>query len=156
MTESLLQTFGLFGGAAIVGFIAGMFPIVSIELFLIGVSTWAAPSPLAIVLLVLLGAIGHQIAKSICYFAGGGMLALPTGKMKDRIERARARIERWNKRPKVIMFLASTIGLPPLYPLAFVAGPLMNMRFWMFTAICGFGRIGRFATMMIVPQLIQG
>lgn len=156
MTESLLQMFGLFGGAAVIGFIAGMFPIISIELFLIGVSTWAAPSPLAIALLVVLAGLGHQVAKSLCYFAGEGMLALPKGKMKDRIERARARIERWNKRPKLIMFLAATIGLPPLYLLAFIAGPLMKMRFWQFTALCFSGRLGRFAFLMAVPQVIQG
>lgn len=156
MTESLLQTFGLFGGAAIIGFIAGMFPIISIELFLVGVSTWAAPSPGGFVLLVLLAAIGHQIAKSLCYYGGEGMLALPKGKMKARIERAQARIERWNKRPKLIMFFGSTVGFPPLYLLAFIAGPLMHIRFWQFTAICFFGRIGRFATVMLVPIIIQG
>jgi membrane protein YqaA with SNARE-associated domain len=156
VTESLLQMFGLFGGAAVIGFIAGMFPIVSIELFLVGVSTWAAPSPGAIALLVLLAAIGHQVAKSICYFAGEGMLAMPTGKMKDRIERAKARIDRWNQRPKLIMFFACTVGFPPLYLMTFIAGPLMKMRFWQFTAICFFGRIGRFTFMMVIPQLIQG
>jgi membrane protein YqaA with SNARE-associated domain len=156
VTDSLLQMFGLFGGACVIGFIAGMFPIVSIELFLVGVSAMASPSPAAISLLVLLAAIGHQIAKTVCYYAGEGMLALPKGKMKDRIERARARIDRWNKRPKLIMFFASTVGFPPLYLMCFIAGPLMKMRFWQFTAICFFGRIGRFAVMMIVPQIIQG
>lgn len=156
MTDSLLQMFGLFGGACVIGFIAGMFPIVSIELFLVGVSTWAGPSPAGIALLVLLAAIGHQVAKTVCYFAGEGMLALPKGKMKDRIERARARIDRWNKRPKLIMFFASTVGFPPLYLMCFIAGPLMKMRFWQFTVICFFGRIGRFAVMMIVPQIIRG
>lgn len=156
MTESLLQTFGLFGGAFVIAFIAGMFPIISIELFLVGVSAMLHPSPAAIAWLVPLAAIGHQIAKTLCYYAGEGMLALPTGKMKARIERARVRIERWNKRPKLIMFFASTVGLPPLYLMCFIARPLMNMRFWQFTMICFFGRIGRFAVMMIVPQIIRG
>jgi len=156
VTESLLQMFGLFGGAAVIGFVAGMFPIVSIELFLIGVSTWAAPSPAAIALLVVLAAIGHQIAKSICYFAGEGMLALPKGKMKARIDRLQVRIDRWNKRPKLIMFFACTVGFPPLYLMTFIARPLMKMRFWQFTAICFFSRIGRFAFLMMIPQIIQG
>jgi len=156
VTDSLLQMFGLFGGAAVIGFVAGMFPIVSIDLFLIGVSTWAAPSPGAIALLVLLASIGHQIAKTFCYFAGEGLLALPTGKMKARIERAKARIDRWNKRPKLIMFFASTIGIPPLYLMTFIAGPLMKMRFWQFTAICFGCRVGRLAFLMMIPQVIQG
>ena len=156
MTDSLLQTFGLFGGAFVIGFIAGMFPIISIELFLVGVSTWAHPSIAAIALLVPLAAVGHQIAKTVCYYAGEGMLGLPKGKMKGRIEKARSRIDRWNKRPKLIMFFAATVGFPPLYLMCFIAGPLMHMRFWQFTLICFFGRIGRFAVMMAVPQIIQG
>ena len=39
MTETLLATFGLYGGAFVISFVAGLFPLVSIELFLIGVST---------------------------------------------------------------------------------------------------------------------
>ena len=47
--------------------------------------------------------------------------------MKARIERAQVRIDRWNKRPKLIMFFACTVGFPPLYLMAFIAGPLMKM-----------------------------
>ncbi len=154
MTESLLATFGLFGGACVIGFVAGMFPLVSIELFLIGVSTWAAPTTGSIALIVVLAAVGHQIAKTICFFAGVGALELPTGKMRARIDRTRAYIDRWNKAPRFVMFLASTIGLPPLYVLAFLAGPLMHMRFRTFTLICFGGRLGRYAVLMAVPQLI--
>ena len=45
MIDSVLATFGLFGGAFVIGFCAGMFPIISIELFLIGIGTWASPTP---------------------------------------------------------------------------------------------------------------
>lgn len=154
MTESLLAIFGLYGGALVIGFVAGLFPIVSIELFLVGVGAWAAPRAPALVMIVLLAAVGHQIAKTICYYAGAGALALPKGKLKQRIDRVRARIDRWNRRPKVIMLLAAIVGLPPLYVLAFVAGPLMNMRFASFTAICFGGRLGRYAVLMLVPQLV--
>jgi membrane protein YqaA with SNARE-associated domain len=156
VTESLLSTFGLFGGAFAIGFIAGMFPVVSVELFLVGISAYTLPTPGAIVLLVLLGAVGHQIAKTICYYAGIGAVELPKGRVRDRIEKARTRIDRWNKRPKLIMFLAATVGFPPMYLLAFVAAPLMHMKFWPFTAISFFGRIGRYATLMIASLWIAG
>src|SRR5207253_11314997 len=97
----------------------------------------------------------HQIAKTLTYYAGVGALELPRGRIKERIESARARVDRWNKRPRPVMFLAATVGLPPVYLLGFIAWPLMRMRFWTFTAICFVGRIGRYAVMAGVPMLWQ-
>jgi membrane protein YqaA with SNARE-associated domain len=54
----------------------------------------------------------------------------------------------------MIMFIASTIGLPPLYVLAFIARPLMNMRIVPFTTIVFTSRIARYAVLLAVPQLI--
>jgi membrane protein YqaA with SNARE-associated domain len=154
VTESLLAMFGLYGGACLVGFCAGMFPIISIELFLIGIATWAMPSPLGLATIVVLAAVGHQIAKTIFYVAGIGALEKSSGKLKARVDAARAKIDRWNRRPKVFMFFAATIGLPPLYVLAFVARPLLNMELIPFTVITLGGRIGRYAVLMLVPGLI--
>ena len=151
MTESLLSTFGLYGGALVIAFVAGMFPLVSIELFLVGVARLAPPGIGGIILLVLLSAVGHQIAKSVTYYTGIG--ALENHKLKARVEKLRHRIDRWNKQPKFVMLLSAVFGLPPLYLLGFIAHPLMNMRFVPFTVICLVGRISRYAFMIIVPML---
>ncbi len=152
MTETLLSTFGLYGGAFVIAFVAGLFPLVSIELFLVGVSTWATPPPGGIALLVVLSAIGHQIAKTITFYAGIG--ALENKRLAARVEKVRAKIDRWDKRPKAIMFLSATVGLPPLWLLGFIAHPLMKMRIVPFTLITFFGRVGRYAFMMLVPLLV--
>lgn len=152
MTETLLSTFGLYGGALVISFVAGLFPLVSIELFLIGISTWATPTPAGFVLLVILAATGHQIAKTITFYAGIG--ALENKKLAARVEKVRTRIDKWNKRPKVIMFIAATIGLPPLWLLGFIAHPLMKMRIVPFTLIVYFGRIGRYAFLMLIPLVV--
>jgi membrane protein YqaA with SNARE-associated domain len=152
VTETLLSTFGLYGGALVISFIAGLFPLVSIEVFLVGVSAWAAPSAGGYVALILIAAFGHQIAKSITYYAGAG--ALERGKIKASVEKFKARIERWNRRPKLVMFLGATLGFPPLLLLGFIAHPIMNMRFVPFTIICLAGRIGRYAFMMVAPLVV--
>ena len=154
MIDSLLATFGLFGGAFVIGFCAGMFPIISIELFLIGIGTWASPTPSDMAMLVILAAVGHQIAKTICYYAGYGALEKANDKLRARVDKLRHKIDRWNRRPLLVMFVASTIGLPPLYVLAFIAKPLMNMAFWPFTVIVFTSRIIRYAILLAVPQLI--
>ena len=150
MTDSLLASLGLYGAVLVIGFFAGMFPLISIEATLIAIS-WKLDSPNVLPALVVLAAIGHQIAKTICYYAGVG--ALERGPMKARVDRFRGRIERWNRRPKLVFMLAATVGLPPLYFVAFIAEPMMKIRFVPFTVMCMIGRIGRYGVLALVPWL---
>ena len=150
VTDSLLTSLGLYGAVLVIGFIAGMFPLVSIEATLFAIS-WKLASPSVLPALVVLAAIGHQIAKTICYYAGVG--ALERGPMKARVERLRSRIERWNRRPTLVFMLATTTGFPPLYFMAFIAEPMMKIRFVPFTVMCMLGRIGRYGVIAAVPWL---
>lgn len=152
MVDSLLATLGLYGATIAVAFVAGMFPIVSIEVFLVGVTAWGAPAG-ELVVLIGIAAIGHQIAKTLTYYAGAGVFELPRGKVRGRIEAAKARIDRWNRRPRLIMFVAAATGLPPLYLLGFIARPLMKMSFATFTAISVTGRILRYTTLVVIAGL---
>ena len=152
MVDSLLASLGLYGATFAVAFIAGMFPIVSVELFLIGATALGADVH-TLPVLIAIAAVGHQIAKTITYYAGAGVFELPRGKMRDRIEAAKARIARWNKRPRLIMFVSAATGLPPLWALGFVAQPLMKMDIATFTAITAIGRVLRYSTLVAVTTL---
>src|SRR4051812_22251025 len=129
-----------------------MFPLVSIEALLV-LATRLGAVPGELVVLIALGALGHQVAKTLTYYAGAGMFELPRSNMRARIEAAKARIERWNKRPRLIMFIAAATGLPPLYLLGFIARPVMKMRFRTFTAISLSGRVLRYITLVVVARL---
>ena len=153
MTEDLLSTLGVYGGSFVIAFVAGMFPLVSIEVFLVGLSALAGPSFQVLVACCLLAAVGHQIAKTICYYAGVG--ALERGRLKQRIENNRARIDRWNKAPYLILAIGATIGLPPMYILGFIARPIMRLRFVPFSLIVFFGRIGRFIVLAAIPLVFS-
>jgi membrane protein YqaA with SNARE-associated domain len=149
VTHSLLASLGIYGASLVIAFIAGLFPIASIELFLIGLSALKHPAIGELVICCLLGAIGHQIAKTITYYAGEG--ALERGKIKPRVEALRHRIEKWDRYPHAILFLGATVGLPPIYLLGFIAHPLMEIRFWPFTVITFVGRLGRYVVLAVIP-----
>jgi membrane protein YqaA with SNARE-associated domain len=151
VTTELLESFGIYGGAIVVAFIAGLFPPISIELFLVGMTAQFEPSIEGVVLCCVLAAASHQIAKTLCYYAGVGVLE--RGRLKAKLDRARPRIEKWNKAPKLMMLLGATVGIPPLYLLAFIAEPILRMRFWTFTAIVFLGRLGRFIVVAVIPLL---
>jgi membrane protein YqaA with SNARE-associated domain len=152
VVDSLLASLGLYGATFAVAFIAGMFPLISIELFLIGATALGAEVQ-TLPLLIAIAAVGHQIAKTLTYYAGAGAFELPRGRMRVRIEAAKARIERWNRRPRLIMFVAAATGLPPLWALGFVAQPLMKMDIITFTAITATGRILRYSTLVAITTL---
>jgi membrane protein YqaA with SNARE-associated domain len=153
VAQSLVASLGLYGATLAVAFIAGMFPLVSIELFLIGAAALGVELRV-LVALIGIAAVGHQIAKTVHYYAGAGVFELPRGKLRARIEAAQARIDRWNKRPRIVMFASAVTGLPPLLLLGFIARPMMRMEIRTFTALCVTGRVVRYSVLVAIAGLI--
>ena len=132
-----------------IALIAGLVPIASVELFLVVTSAVVHPTIGDLVLCSLLATTGHQIAKTITYF--GGEAALENKKLKPRVDAIRHKIEKWDRYPKAILFLAATVGLPPMYLLGFIAHPLMEIRFLPFTVLTFVGRLGRYIVLAVIP-----
>ncbi len=149
MTHSLLASLGIYGASFVIALVAGLFPIASVEVFLVGLSALKHPSISELVICCVLATVGHQIAKTITYFAGEG--ALEHGKLKPRVDKLRHKIEKWDRYPHAILFLAATVGLPPMYVLGFIEHPLMEIRFLPFTLITLVGRIGRYLVLAVIP-----
>jgi len=149
MAHSLLASLGLYGASFVIALIAGLVPIASVELFLVVTSAVVHPTIGDLVICSVLAAAGHQVAKTITYFAGEG--ALEHGKLKPRIDKVRHKIEKWNRYPKSILFLGATVGIPPMYLFGFIAHPLMEIRFLPFTVITFVGRLGRYIVLAVIP-----
>lgn len=144
---------GLYGGSVVVCFLAGLIPLINTEAFLVAVSMWGVSSPAQLPLVVVLGAIGQMTAKVLLYYAGLGMFELPRGRWKAKIEKARASLDRWSKRPYLIFALSSSTGLPPFYLVSIAAGA-MRIGFRAFCVIGLLGRIVRFAVIVAIPWLV--
>lgn len=147
MTTHILASVGLYGGTFIVCFLAGLIPLINAEVFLVGVALLAVSSPAPLPAIVLLAALGQMVAKIVLYYAALGMLELPSGKRKEKIEKARARIEKWRNKPKMVLAVSATLGLPPFYLVSLAAGAL-KIRLRTFFAIGMAGRIVRFAVII--------
>jgi membrane protein YqaA with SNARE-associated domain len=152
--HDLLAALGLYGATLVVAFIAGMFPLFSIEAFLFGVATWASVDAATLAVLIAIAAIGHQIAKTVTYYAGAGAFELPRGKVRERIAAARKRIDRWNRRPRLFLLIAAVVGVPPLWLFGFIAQPLFGMPIGTFTAISFAGRVVRYVVVVAAALLI--
>jgi membrane protein YqaA with SNARE-associated domain len=152
MTEHLLASLGLYCGTLVTCFVAGLVPLVNAEVFLVGVSMWAVTSTSQLPLVALCAAVGQMTAKVLLYYAGMGMIELPRGRFRERLERARSKIERWRKRPYLVYAISATVGLPPFYLVSLAAGAL-RIGFSAFCAIGLAGRFLRFAIVVALPHL---
>jgi membrane protein YqaA with SNARE-associated domain len=155
MTEQLLESLGLYGGTLVVCFVSGLVPLVNTELFLVGITMFAVRSTPQLAAIVLLAAIGQMTAKVALYYAGMGMSELPRGKAREKIARARARLERWQKRPYLIFALSASVGVPPFLIVSVLAGAL-KIGFRAFCLIGLAGRTARFAVIVAIPWLTSG
>lgn len=149
--QDLLASYGMYGGSMIVAFIAGLFPLFSIEVFLVLVTSVVKPSIDELTVCCLLAALTHQVAKTATYYAGVG--ALEHGKLKARIDQYREKIDRWNKAPYLILAAGGAFGFPPLWVLGFIARPLMRIGILPFTVVVFVTRFGRFFVLAVIPLL---
>jgi membrane protein YqaA with SNARE-associated domain len=144
VTDDLVAMLGIYGGTFLVSILAGLVPFVNTEVFLVGVIRFAVDRPSQLTWLVIAAATGQMLAKISLYYAGQGLLELPRGRYRARIESVRRKLERWQARPYLIYAVSSVVGLPPFYLTVLAAGA-MHIRFRAFLAIGLAGRLIRFA-----------
>lgn len=148
--EALATDLGIYGGTFLVCVVSGLVPIINAELWLIGVTVSVATvSPLAGV--VVMAAAGQMVAKALLYLAARGVVDLPTGRYHAAVERARDRIAAWKQKPLALLFVSASVGLPPFYVVALLAGAL-EVGFRAFCLIGFVGRVLRFATVVVVAR----
>jgi membrane protein YqaA with SNARE-associated domain len=149
VTDNLLAMLGIYGGTFIVSIIAGFVPLVNSELFLVGLVRFGVDRAAQLPGIVVAAATGQMVAKIGLYFAGMGMLELPRGRYKAKIELVRAKLESWKSKPYLVYAVSSVVGLPPMYLTVLAAGA-MKIRFKAFLVIGLAGRLVRFAFLVAV------
>lgn len=149
VTDDLLAMLGIYGGTLVVSIIAGVVPLVNAEVFLIGLVRIAVDRSSQLPAIVVAAATGQMIAKIGLYYAGRGMLELPRGRYKEKIETVRIKLERWKTKPYLVYAVSSVVGLPPFYLTVLAAGA-MKIRFKAFLVIGLLGRLLRFAVLVAI------
>jgi membrane protein YqaA with SNARE-associated domain len=138
-----LTSFAVCGAGALI-------PVLNTEVYLIGASAlvprpfWAA--------LVVSGTVGAMAGKLVLYYAGRGVVRLPSGRMQRGVAGMQARMEARPGVGKLLYVASATAGLPPFYLTSIAAGAVeMNLAFFL---VAGFlGRLLRFAAVVALPHL---
>ena len=155
MTDSIAAALGIYAASFAIAIVSGAFPLVNAEIYLVGVVV-ATPMDWshAIVLGVIVGC-GQMVSQSMIFKAAHGVVAIGGRRRRDfeaRLERARARVERWGNKRFAVLCSSATLGLPPFLLVAAAAG-VLEIRFRAFVAIGLVGRSVRFATIGVIAAL---
>lgn len=132
---------------------SGFIPVMNAEVYLVAVS--ATSSQAAALPLILAAGLGQMTAKAAMYLAGRGVLSLPMGKHKERLDAAGQRLQASRAGPGSFIFLSASTGFPPFYVISIVSGTL-RIPFPVFFFPGFAGRLIRFAALVLFPQAIKG
>jgi membrane protein YqaA with SNARE-associated domain len=150
--EAALTPLGLYLVTYLVCFVSGLVPLVNTEAYLLSVS--AISRPASALPLTLAAALGQMTAKTLIYCSGRGLLRLPTGRYRARIDSTQARLDANRGHAGAFMFVSAFAGLPPFYLVSFVAGTL-RLRAAYFVVAGLLGRFLRFGLLVLLPQLVR-
>ena len=148
MVEEIAARIGIYGGAFVVGAISSAIPIISAEIILAGFVVTAGNFWLAVALGVLV-ATGQMVMKIPMYQAVRGATRLTHPKADGKLARAKAWVERWKDKPFLLTFVSASVGIPPYYVLALLAG-MLEMRFRTFIGVSYVGRVVRFVAVALI------
>ncbi len=122
------------------------------ELILLGHAV-VLRSPLELAALALAAAAGQMAGKCVLYWLGAQARAR-AGERSPRFDRWCARLTGRHARAAVLVFVSSTVGIPPLY-LTTIAAGTVGMAFPRFLGAAACGRVIRFGALVFCPQLVM-
>jgi len=146
--EALVASLGWYAGTFAAGALSAVFPLASIEVFLVAVVLVRGVDPVSATLIVACAAAGQLAGKLPIYSAARGIAALH----QERVERTRARLGRFARAPHLALATSAVLGLPPFSIMATVAG-LLAIRVRPFCAIVLVGRTLRFAAVIAIALI---
>ena len=148
----LLNLVGIYAGTFLFCALSGVVPLMNSELFVLYLGSTASHTQLPV--LVLLATLGQMSAKALLYYGGCGVLKLPAGRGRERIEALRARMAGGRRAASGVTFISALTGLPSFYAISVIAGTLG----WPFSRFLLWGIVGRllrFSALVFLPGLMK-
>ncbi len=136
----------------VVAFASALLPFVNIEAYLAAVG--AAIRDVGVWEVAAAAAIGQTAGKVVLYYAAEWAMNLPWIRRKMATPKWKASYERWRlwiaAHPggtTAVLFASASVGFPPLYVMAVLAGQL-RVNIWLFVTTCLVGRYLRFLVLL--------
>jgi membrane protein YqaA with SNARE-associated domain len=142
---------GLYLGCFLLSIVSALVPWVNGEVVLLSLATLAR-SPADLATLVLLTSAGQMTGKCMLYWAGRGVVPLRSNYAGRMVSTWKERFEQSPSKHLALVFISSTLGIPPFYVTTILAGAF-RVRFGPFFVVGTCGRLLRFGLLVSVPRL---
>jgi membrane protein YqaA with SNARE-associated domain len=136
----------------VVAFGSAVIPFINIEAYLAAVGV--AVKEVGVWWVAAAAAVGQTAGKVALYYAAEWAMNLPWLKKKMATPKWQASYERWSTRVNThpgqtaaLLFASASIGFPPLYVMAILAGQL-RVHIGLFVSTCLVGRYIRFLVIL--------
>lgn len=141
---------GIYAGTFAIAVASCFVPVISIEVFLVGLTLARGPGDA--VALVLLAAVGQVVGKLPIYYATRGLTSLE-GRHRRWIERMRGWLARTRCSPEIALAASALLGIPPFSIASTAAGvfAIPAARFSLIVAVC---RALRFAVLIAIAARV--
>jgi membrane protein YqaA with SNARE-associated domain len=148
--DELVAAFGAYGGAFVVGAIGSVVPIVSIEVFLVGLTLARAGDAVP---LVALATLGQVVGKLPIYAAARGV-GTAVGRQRRWIERMRGWVARLGDRPSLVLAASAVLGVPP-FSIASTAAGVLAIPPRTFCVVVAAGRALRLSVLILLARSLS-
>lgn len=135
-----------------VALVSAIFPIVNVELYLLGAAA-VAPAGMAVPL-VLAATVGQMVGKVAVYFAATGAVRLPGARLRAALRGMNTALRDRPRMANALVFASAAAALPPFFVVSVAAGAarMALPRFIVFGAL---GRLVRFSVIVALPHLAK-
>jgi membrane protein YqaA with SNARE-associated domain len=132
--------------------VSAVVPWVNAEVIVLSLPAFA-PSRWTLVLLVLVATAGQMTGKLAIYWAGRGGRRLPSPRVAAVLERWAPRFSSGGSKAAGLIVLSSAVGIPPFFVTTLLAGAV-RMHIGTFLVAGTLGRVVRFGTLVVAPELV--
>jgi|WetSurMetagenome_2_1015567.scaffolds.fasta_scaffold99183_2 membrane protein YqaA with SNARE-associated domain len=151
--ESLMHTGagGVFLSCFLLSIVSALVPWVNGEVVLLA-STAIAHSPWQILSVVLLTSAGQMVGKCVLYWTARRAIPVRSVNLRQSIAIWKQRFSSSPAKPLSLVFISSTLGIPPFYILTVMAG-FLQLKFVPYLLLGSLGRVIRFGLLAVIPAL---
>lgn len=146
--DQLVAAVGIYLATFVIATVGSILPLVSIEVFVVGLTLAIGPDDAIAV--VLLASLGQVLGKLPVYLATRRAAELSA--LQPRVARIRTWLAAWQRSPALVLGASAVVGLPP-FSLAATAAGLLAIELRTFCIVVGIGRAARFAAIIAITAI---
>jgi membrane protein YqaA with SNARE-associated domain len=142
---------GIYCSCFLLSILSALLPWLNGEVVLLSFAA-LAPGPWQLIAVILLTTSGQMAGKCILYWMARRGIQPRSARMTRTLTTWKERLAQSPSKSLAIVFISSTLSIPPFYVLTIIFG-ILKMRFKPFILVGACGRLLHFGALALIPAL---